>query len=48
MTQTTEDQSREPHLIGDYLTPEYLAQAMGLPVEYVAEKLAQNTDKEAA
>lgn len=48
MTQEVRHQSREPHLIGEYLTPEYLAQAMGLPVEHVAEKLAQNTDKEAA
>lgn len=44
MTQEVRHQSRGPHLIGEYLTPEYLAQAMGLPVEYVAEKLAQNRE----
>lgn len=48
MTQEVRDQSREPHLIGDYLTPEYLAQQWDLPLEYVTEKLAQNTDEEAA
>jgi len=44
----TGNQSTQPTLIREYLTPEFLAQAMGLPVEYVAEKLAQNSDEEAA
>lgn len=38
----TDTQSSQPIRVGAYLTPEFLAQAMGLPVEHVQTKLDEN------
>lgn len=41
----TDTQSSQPIRVGAYLTPEFLAQAMGLPVEHVQTKLDEHKPK---
>lgn len=41
----TDTQSSQPIRVGAYLTPEFLAQAMGLPVEEVQTKLDEHKPK---